>query len=121
MNRPILLAASALLACAAACSKAEPAADDPAAELKYGQPESEADAGAGTKPGTGAGAGAKPASGAAAPAASANPAAPDAEEEAILKVVPTVEEAAAKAAREIDAANAEQMLAEIRKEVGGGQ
>jgi hypothetical protein len=114
MNRFHLLAASALLAFAAACSKSEPVDEDPASEIKYGQPDTEADTSSRAKPGTGT------ASGAGTPTAGAKGAgAPDADEEAILKVVPTVEEAAAKAARDIDAANAEAMLAEIRKELDG--
>lgn len=85
---------------AAACGKESPAPDAGATPGAAAAPSAESTA-------------------AAAPAGAAT--APDADEAAILKVVPTVEEAAAKAAREIDADNAEATLAEIRKEVGGGR
>ena len=45
----------------------------------------------------------------------------DSEEQTILDAVPTMQEAADQAAKEITEANADAMLAEIRKELGGGK
>jgi hypothetical protein len=44
----------------------------------------------------------------------------DTEEQKILDGVPTMEEAADQAAKDITEANADALLAEIRKELGGG-
>ncbi len=45
----------------------------------------------------------------------------DSEEQTILDAVPTMQEAADQAAKEVTEGNADALLAEIRKELGGGE
>ncbi len=111
--RTHLLISSALLLALAACGSKEEAPADPNAGMQR-SPAAAPAGGADKAPATGTGAGAAAATGTGGGAAGV-----EMDEEAILKVVPTVEEAAAKAAAEVNSDNAEQMLAEIRKEVGG--
>jgi len=116
MRTHLLFTAALLMGFASCGSKEEPPADpnagmqrSPAAAPSGGDEQQPAS-------GTGAGTGGAAAS---ATGAGGGAAGVEMDEEAILKVVPTVEEAAAKANAEVTADNAEQMLAEIRKEVGG--
>lgn len=95
MNNTALISCSLLLLIGAGCSKKEVAQSDTSAGIERSPAAVENDGGAAGS-------------------------AVDAEEQAILKALPTEEEASAKAASEVNADNAEQMLAEIRKEVGGG-
>jgi len=95
MNNTALISCSLLLLLGAACSKKEVKLTDTSAGIERTPAAVENDGGAAGS-------------------------AVDADEQAILKAVPTEEEASAKAAAEVNAENAEATLAEIRKEVGGG-
>lgn len=115
--RTHILISSALLLALAACGSKEEAPADPNAGMQRSPAAAPSSNGADKAPATGTGSGAG--SAAATGTGGGGAAGVEMDEEAILKVVPTVEEAAAKAAAEVNSDNAEQMLAEIRKEVGG--
>lgn len=115
MLKPSLISIGLLLPFLAACSKEEAAPADPSAGITR----TPATASSTSQPEAKRGGSATAESSAA--KTTSGVAAADEDEQAILKAVPTEEEAAASAAKEINADNVEQALAEIRKELGGGQ